>query len=333
MRETESLFRFEAEIIKAEQTDDGEWVFEGLASLPGQDLEGEETAPNGLEIDYLLGRGLPPGSGGFVNYDHDSSKIVGVPLEGRITPQGFWLKWKALKTKFMTETVIPQMKALKEAGWPRRYGMSIEGVVKQRDPLNPHRILRAFIRNVALTPTPVHPGTFVDFAKSLTATSVVEFRPLDRRRVGIMNWAKTAVGIHTGEIKARDNNPYFRTDGRFRRDGDVAYFRDVHGMSEADAMFCARYALSREPVVMKALGGFGSLGRPRGHPHAVLREHLKAWKEEHPECPHVAEDGSFTGGPRMAARHFYGCEVRNGPEVNALLELLKGSGLLKEEAN
>ncbi|MCL6442534.1 MAG: hypothetical protein K6T83_03585 [Alicyclobacillus sp.] len=299
--------------------------------MPGKDLQGEEMNQQGLDIDYLFGKGLPEGAGGYINLEHDPHTIVGIPLEGKITPQGFWIKWKALKTPLMKK-IIEQMKALKEAGWPRRYGMSVEGVVVQRDPLNPKRILRAFIRNVALTLTPVHPGTYVDFAKSLTAESVVQFRPDFTRQQGIAAWARTVAEIRTGKLRV-SGNPYFRKDGRFRRDRDVAYFRDVHGMSEADALFCARYALSREPLVMKALSEptFGSLARPRGHPHYVLRQHLQDWKRSHPECPHVDEDGCFTGGLRTAARHFYGCEVRSGPEVNVLLDLLKGSGLLKEE--
>lgn len=328
----EKSFHFGAEIVKSEQDANGDWIFEGIASLSGRDLQGEEVLPNGLEIDYLLGKGLPPGSGGFVNYDHQPETIVGVPLEGKITPQGFWLKWKALKTPLM-QKIIEQMKALKEAGWPRRYGMSIEGVVKQYDPQDPTRILKAFIRNVALTPTPVHPGTFVDFAKSLAAGASVEYRPMDTRRIAISRWAADITDIHSGNLIVKSNNPYFDPVGTFKHDMDVAYFMDVHGLPENQATWCARYALSREPLVMKSLDKRLTQlhQRSRGHPLDVIRDHLREHIRNNPHCPHINADGTVKGGLRTAARHFYGCEHRNGAEVNAILSLLKGSGLLTKE--
>lgn len=333
MRQTESVFRFGAQIIKAQQDHEGDWVFEGIASLPGKDLQGEEVLPEGLDIDYLLGKGLPPGAGGFVNYDHSPETIVGVPLDGKISHKGFWLKWKALKTPLMRK-VVEQMRAMKEAGWPRRYGMSIEGVVKERDPADPTRIKRAFIRNVALTPTPVHPGTFVDFAKSLSAGAVVEFRPPISYGAPIAGWARTVRDIRKGLLAVGDHNPYFFSDGRFRQDGDVAYFADTHHLPQEQALWCARYALSRERWLHKALDDddepVHELKRARGHPWDLLREHLRDWKAKHPECPHIAEDGSIRGGAREAARHFYGCEKRRSPEISAILGMLQGSGLLKE---
>ncbi len=237
-------------LVKAQQDEKGDWIFEAMAALPGRDLEEEQILPQGLEIDYLLGKGLPSGAGGCVNYDHDSSTIVGVPLDGKINPQGLWLKWKGLKTKFM-EKIVEQMKALQEAGSLRRYGMSVEGVVKQFDPVT-KTVKRAFIRNVALTPTPVHPGTWVDFAKSLNKDSMVEYRPFDAQSQALRGWVDTVSDITKGLVAIRAN-PYFYADGTFKVDRDLAYFQDVHGLSPLAAMELARYALSREPSLIKAL--------------------------------------------------------------------------------
>ena len=328
----DTAFSFGAEIVKAEQTQEGDWIFEGIASLPGQDLQGEDVMPQGLEIDYLLGKGLPPGAGGYVNYDHDATQIVGVPMDGKINSNGFWLKWKALKTPFMAK-VVEQMKAMKEAGWPRRYGMSIEGVVKERDANDPSKIKRAFIRNVALTPTPVHPGTFVDFAKSLSAGASVEYAPIDQRRSAIAGWVETVADARLRKAIG-GRNPYFRPDGAFRRDADLSYFRDVHGLPEQQVLWCARYALTRQNALHKALDArverLHQTG-PRGDPVSIVREHLREHKQNHPDCPHVTADGRIKGGRRMAAAHFLGCEHRSGPEVNAILEVLRGSGLLTKE--
>jgi hypothetical protein len=321
---TDKAFQFGATIMKAEQDKDGDWVFEGVASLPGKDLQGEEVIPEGLEIDYLLGKGLPPGAGGFINYDHQPETIVGVPLDGKIDRNGFWLKWKALKTPLM-QKIVEQMKAMKEAGWPRRYGMSIEGVVKEYYKNDPSRIKRAFIRNVALTPTPVHPGTFVDFAKSLSAGSVVAYQPIDTRRQAVLGWSQDVLDIANGRVLVKSHNPYFRRDGIMKRDRHLDYFRDVYGMSESQAAWCAWYAATRESLLVKSLQQLhqGLTERSRGHPLDVIQAHLRDYKATHPDCPHVTEDGRIKGGLRTAARHFYGCEHRSGAEVNAILALMR----------
>lgn len=312
--------------MKAEQNQDGDWIFEGIASLPGKDLQGEEVMPEGLEIDYLLGKGLPPGAGGYINYDHQPETIVGVPLDGKIDRNGFWIKWKALKTPLM-QKIVEQMKAMKEAGWPRRYGMSIEGVVKEYDKNDPSRIKRAFIRNVALTPTPVHPGTFVDFAKSLSAGAQISYEPLDGRRRAIIGWSQDVADIRLRRVLLKSNNPYFHPDGTFRKDRELDYFMDVHGLPEAQGAWCAWYASKREQAVSKSIQKLveSLRGGPRGHPLVIIQRHLKEFKKQHPDCPHITEYGRIKGGLREAARHFYECEKRNGAEVNAILEIIRNN--------
>lgn len=312
--------------MKAEQNQDGDWIFEGIASLPGKDLQGEEVLPEGLEIDYLLGKGLPPGAGGYINYDHQPETIVGVPLDGKIDRNGFWIKWKALKTPLM-QKIVEQMKAMKEAGWPRRYGMSIEGVVKEYDQNDPSRIKRAFIRNVALTPTPVHPGTFVDFAKSLSSGAQVSYQPMDERRRAILGWSQDVADIRLRRVLIKSNNPYFHRDGTFRKDRELDYFMDVHGLPETQAAWCAWYASKREQTVSKSIQKLAESlrGGPRGHPLEIVHRHLKEFKNKHPDCPHLTEDGRIKGGLREAAHHFYNCEKRNGSEVNAILEIIRNN--------
>ena len=347
MRYTDEVFRYSADIIKAEKNDKGDWIFEAVASLPTPDLEGETMNQTGLETDYFFGKGLPEGSGGLINYDHDPSTIVGVPLEGQISPSGFRLRWRGLKTKFM-EKIVDQMRAMKEAGWPRRYGMSVEGVVRQRDPEDPSKILRAFIRNVALTPTPVHPGTWVDFAKSLTATSVVEYHPDYGVAEALRGWAQTVAWIARGETTL-GRNPYFRADGRFRRDRDLDYFREVHNLPEGQAMRLARFALSRQDTVLKALVAAAHSGPGDGTPlipqslagsqeegadmAAALRTHLLRFKRAHPEDPHITQDGRLVGGAREIATHFLACEHRPKEDVSAILRVLRGLGIARDAAS
>ena len=311
-------FRFSAEIVKAERATDGTYTLEGLASLPGPDLQGEEVVPQGLDIDYFLGKGLPEGAGGYINYDHSPETIVGYPLEGKIGPQGFWLKWRTLNTPTV-QRIMEQMRALKDAGWPRRYGMSIEGVVQDRDPDNPALIRRAFIRNVALTPTPVHPGTFVDFAKSLSAGSEVRFDPAYGVQAALRGWVADVAAIRQGLVVVGDN-PYFRPDGRLKPDQDVAYLTDRWGLDLGAAQGVAHYVARHEARVQKALTQQLAWDR--------TRRHLRRQRRRDPTDPHLTPTGTIQGGDHAVAAHFYGCEGRSRPLTIRLVRLLHGSPLV-----
>ena len=329
-RTSEEQFSYTAEIVKAEQNSDGTWTFDSLASLPTKDLQGESLDPMGLETDYLFGKGLPPGAGGHINWNHDDSIMVGIPLEGRIGPEGFRLKWQGLKTPFM-KRIVEQMKALKDAGNLRRYGMSVEGIVKERDPSDPSRIKRAFIRNVALTPTPVHPGSWVDFAKSLTAGSVVDYdpdwaiRPLQAAQVGYLyTLAKALRGSAPDER-------YFARDGTFLPDRDIDYFSDVYGLSPQGATTLAHWTLTRQDRIRKALTtdtGAALIPQDLEDPFHIILHHNQAWKARHPADPHLTPGGNFLGGLDGAKEHFTDCEHLPADKVAGLLKIIDGSALL-----
>ncbi|NMP20759.1 hypothetical protein [Sulfobacillus harzensis] len=287
--------------------------------MPGEDLQGEEVVPTGLDIDYFLGKRLPKGAGGYINYDHDPTQIVGYPEEGKIGPQGFWIKWRTLDTPFVHK-IMEQMRALKKANWPRRYGMSIEGVVHERDPENPHIIRRAFIKNVALTPTPVHPGTFVDFAKSLTTASEVGFDPTYGRAAALRGWVTDVVAIQKGLVTVR-GNPYFTATGRFRPDQDVAYFREVWGQDAASALDLGHFAVSRQAALQKALA---DQRRWDG-----WRRHLVRQRRRDPTDPHVTAAGQIRGGDHAVAAHFLSCEGRTRAETVRIVRALHGSPVVQ----
>ncbi len=286
--------------------------------------------PLGLETDYLFGKGLPSGAGGFVNYDHEPSTIVGIPLDGKLNRQGLFMRWKGLKTAFM-DKIVEQMHAMEKAGGLRRYGMSIEGVVRERDPDDARKIKRAYIRNVALTPTPVHPGTWVEFAKSLAAGAALEYHPDYGMAEAIRQWAGTVADIRKGLVTVRAS-PYFRPDGAFRTDADTRYFRDVGALTDAQALWCARFALSRQAPLAKALTATGAgaalVPQSLDDPYHAALHHLQHWKASHPDDPHLTPTGNVVGGDRAVAEHFLRCEHRPRREVVAIVRLLHGSSVL-----
>ncbi len=287
--------------------------------MPGQDLQGEEVTPDGLDIDYFLGKGLPKGAGGYINLDHDPHTIVGYPEEGKIGPQGFWVKWRTLNTP-LVHKIMEQIKALKEAGWPRRYGMSIEGVVQERDPENPQLIRRAFIRNVALTPTPVHPGTFVDFAKSLTAASQIRLDPHWGTDAALRGWIQDIVAIQQGTVAVR-RNPYFQANGRLRPDQDHRYFAERWGVETGAAWELAHYAARHEAAIHKALRQTVRWDR--------LQRHLRQARRRDPTDPHVTAQGTIRGGDVAVAAHFLTCEGQTRAQTVQLVRLLHGSPLVR----
>jgi len=306
-------FRFSAALVKATPADDGTYTLEGMASLPGTDLQHEEVDPQGLDIDYFLGKGLPPGAGGYINYDHNPETMVGYPLDGKVGPQGFWIKWRTLDTPFV-HRLVQQMQALEKAGWPRRYGMSIEGVVQDRDPADPRRIRRAFIRNVALTPTPVHPGTFVEFAKSLAPGASVTWDPTAGLADALRGWVADATAIRGRRVPV-DRNPWFRPDGRLDPAQDVAYFTERWGVDPSQAPRAAHYAARHEAAVLKAW----EVG--------VLRAHLLQWRARVPQDPHLTPDGRFRDGAAAAA-HIRECEGAAAPVVQHVARVVRGTPLL-----
>jgi len=139
-------------------------VFWGEASDNSKDQEGEVLEPNGFDFSYLLTKG-------FMNLDHLSKRtgnpkfIIGEPIEAQVKDNKFYVKGKLYKDSQLARDFWDTIKTLQSSGSSRKPGMSIEGSAVERDPLNPKRITKAYIRNVALTLSPVNANSWVDIVK------------------------------------------------------------------------------------------------------------------------------------------------------------------------
>lgn len=155
----------EVSLVKSDNgDDDSDWVVEGVASTPEVDQQLERVLVKGLDLTYLQeGQGL-------LNWNHkgDSNPdaIVGVITDSKVLPgDKLFIKGKLLKSLPMAQKIRELMKALEtDTGGRRKMGMSIEGKVLQR---NGNVIVKAWVKAVALTMTPVNKATWVSFAKSL----------------------------------------------------------------------------------------------------------------------------------------------------------------------
>jgi hypothetical protein len=151
-----------------EKGSDGKMWISGIASTEHEDLQGEVIKQNGLQLDYFLKRG-------FLNDDHskETSGKVGIPTEAVITKKGLWIKGYLLDTP-RAKGIWDLAQALSKSGDDRKLGYSVEGKVLARDSKNPRVITKAWIKDVAVTASPINPNTFLDIAKSFASTDCTD---------------------------------------------------------------------------------------------------------------------------------------------------------------
>lgn len=167
-REKDFKFHIPVDLIKADDSDEGEWKIQGIASTPDEDLQGETVNPDGLDISPLkTGKGI-------LNYDHKPGfeNVLGevedadfVDMDGK---KCLMVKGYLFKHQERAKGLYNILKSLKK-GSSKRVQMSIEGKVIQRDFVNNKAIKKARIDKVALTLDPVNPYTYAELVKSLNS--------------------------------------------------------------------------------------------------------------------------------------------------------------------
>lgn len=157
---------------------DGEWNIHGLASTGSVDRQGEIILPQGIDA-------TPIDSGkGFFNFDHDNSpeSTIGI-LDGyRKTAQGMHVNGRLFKNHSKAKAVYEIMSSLGKSD-KGRVGLSVEGKVLERDPLNPKIIKKCVVKNVAITLNPVNQDTYADIIKSFNGAESVEFDSIGKKEV------------------------------------------------------------------------------------------------------------------------------------------------------
>lgn len=150
-----------------EKSSDGEWRVKGLASTQGIDQQGEIILQKGLDLSPIENKK------GIINFDHmkGPENMIGV-LDGYSHgANGLYVEGRLFKNHTKAKAVKEIMDSLGESD-RGRMGMSVEGKVLERDPLNPKIIRKCRISAVALTMNPVNSDTYVDMIKSLNASNV-----------------------------------------------------------------------------------------------------------------------------------------------------------------
>jgi len=139
---------------------DGRIEIEGIASIQSPDISGETVIQKGMDLSYFLKRG-------FFNDNHakDSGGKVGVPTYAEHTAKGLHVKGYLLDTQ-RAQDIVELAAALQKSGGDRQLGFSVEGRVNERAG---KIINKSWIKDIAITAEPVHPDTYMNICKSLSA--------------------------------------------------------------------------------------------------------------------------------------------------------------------
>lgn len=159
-------FRFclPVDVVKSGSSPDvSEMRIGGYASTASEDRQGDEILQKGLDYSDFV-------NFGWLNYDHDNSKIVGYPDKDkcRVDSRGFYVEGVLLKGIELAEHIWETAIALKKSGAPRKLGFSVEGKILRRNSLG--KIVKAKVYNVAVTANPVNSTcTWDALVKSFTS--------------------------------------------------------------------------------------------------------------------------------------------------------------------
>lgn len=136
----------------------------GIASTADVDTDNQSLEPSGFVLDRLL-------KSGYFNYDHrskdDPSFIIGEPDVAKIVNGNLYVEGDLYDTA-LAKSVYEFGQVLEKSKSKRKLGMSIEGKVLEKDPLNPTRITKSLITGIAITPVPKNSNTSVDLVKGFT---------------------------------------------------------------------------------------------------------------------------------------------------------------------
>lgn len=132
----------------------------GIASTEATDTDGQNLIPSGFDISYLKSRG-------FINWNHKKSPddIIGEPSKAMITKSGLYVEADLYPDSDLAKRVYKLANVLKKNSSKRRLGFSIEGKAIECDPLNPNKVTKAMITNIAITPSPKNPTSIIDIVK------------------------------------------------------------------------------------------------------------------------------------------------------------------------
>lgn len=156
------------ESLAKSDSEKGNYV-RGWASTPDLDNQGDIVDPKGIEIDDFI-------TNGYINYEHNPNKIIGVPTTNcYVDPdKGLYIEAKLFMDRPEAQKMWELAMSLKKNGVQRPLGFSIEGDVLYRDHENQSIVRGVRITGLALTANPANrKATWETLVKSMVAGNEV----------------------------------------------------------------------------------------------------------------------------------------------------------------
>lgn len=166
MKETSFNVFIPLSLQKSQKDASGNWRIGGVAATDSEDQEGERILMKGLDTSYLeSGRAV-------FNWNHGSmpEDIVGEIDVFRKDNKKLYVEGFLYKGVSKAEDIYKLMKA-RESQSTRRLGFSVEGKIRQRED---NKILKSWVKAVAITHEPVNPYTVADLVKSLSGKEILD---------------------------------------------------------------------------------------------------------------------------------------------------------------
>jgi hypothetical protein len=207
----------------------------GWCSTEDLDRQDEVVVARGLDFNEFV-------QFGYFNDNHrqDTASVLGYPRVARLEKSRWWTEGNLLPGYPPADRVWELAKALAKSGAPRSLGFSIEGKVLERDGGN--RIVRAKVRNVAITNAPVNTGcTWRILSKA--------FAPLDQ----VTSAARKALAKSQSMVQSRGAGGESQRVSIIHQRNDLLSFeeavdrvRRIHpNVSKSACERVVRYAMNR----------------------------------------------------------------------------------------
>lgn len=208
----------------------------GWCSTENIDRQDEVVVAKGLDFSEFV-------AFGYFNDNHkqETASVLGYPRVARLEKSRWWTEGNLLIGHPPSDKVWELAKALKKSRAPRNLGFSIEGKVLERNSSN--RIVRAKVRNVAITNAPVNTDCSWDImSKAFAPMKVVEQaarKALAENSALVQSVGVSRRGHHVNSIIHQRNDVL-----SFREAVDRV--RRIHpNLSSATAARVVHFALSR----------------------------------------------------------------------------------------
>ena len=208
----------------------------GWCSTENVDRQDEVVVARGLDFSEFV-------AFGYFNDNHkqDTSAVLGYPRVARLEKSRWWTEGNLLVGYPPADKVWELAKAMKKSNAPRNLGFSIEGKVMERDGGN--RIVRAKVRNVAITAAPVN----VECTWGVLSKAFAPARAVDnaaRKALAENSTLVQSVGVSRRVNQV--NNVLLQRNVLLSFDEAVDRVRRIHPhFSKSTASKVVRFAMSR----------------------------------------------------------------------------------------